>query len=123
MTIAPPYVDASPTEVTAAWRPGFLIRFPEGNVYFACDTGLFLDMRLIGLAGLEVAALPIGDNFTMGPDDALEAIKLLSPKRVVPVHRNTWPLIEQDVAAWAERVKRETAATPVLLEPGETIRL
>jgi len=102
---------------------GFLLRLPEGNVYFACDTGLFYDMKLIGAAGIELAVLPVGDNFTMGPDDALEAVKLIEPKRVVPVHYNTWELITQDVDAWARRVKAETAAEPIVLEPGGTVRL
>ncbi len=97
---------------------GFVLGLPEGPVYFACDTGLFYDMKLIGAAGLKLAALPIGDNFTMGPDDALEAVKLLRPQRVVPVHRSTWPLIEQDAEAWAARVRAETEAEPVVLEPG-----
>jgi L-ascorbate metabolism protein UlaG (beta-lactamase superfamily) len=102
---------------------GFVVRFPEGNVYFACDTGLFYDMKLIGAVGLELAVLPIGDNFTMGPDDAIEAVKLLGPKRVVPVHRDTWPLIAQDVESWADRVRKETAARPVVLEPGGRLAL
>jgi L-ascorbate metabolism protein UlaG (beta-lactamase superfamily) len=102
---------------------GFLVSFPEGNVYFACDTGLFYDMKLIGAAGIELAAIPIGDNFTMGPDDALEAVKLLAPKRVVPVHRNTWPLIVQDADRWAQRVKTETTTIPVVLEPGGKVSL
>jgi L-ascorbate metabolism protein UlaG (beta-lactamase superfamily) len=102
---------------------GFLLSLPEGNVYFACDTGLFYDMKLIGAAGLAVAALPVGDNFTMGPDDALEAVKLLGAQRVVPIHRGTWPLIEQDAAAWARRVKAETQSEPVVLEPGGTMSL
>jgi len=102
---------------------GFLLTLPEGNVYFACDTGLFYDMKLIGSAGLALAALPIGDNFTMGPDDALEAVKLLNPRRVVPVHNGTWPIIAQDANAWAARVKAQTSAEPVVLEPGGKIRL
>ncbi|MHC4399922.1 MAG: metal-dependent hydrolase [Planctomycetota bacterium] len=102
---------------------GFLLSLPEGNVYFACDTGLFYDMKLIGSAGLAVAVLPIGDNFTMGPDDALEAVSLLGPKRVVPVHYDTWELIAQDVEAWASRVRETTPAEPVVLKPGETIAL
>jgi len=102
---------------------GFLLSLPEGNVYFACDTGLFSDMKLIGAAGLELAALPIGNNFTMGPEDALEAVKLLRPKRVVPVHMGTWPLIAQDVDAWADRVNSETDAEPIVLDPGEKIVL
>lgn len=102
---------------------GFLIGLPEGNVYFACDTGLFGDMRLIGAAGLELAILPIGDRFTMGPDDALEAVKLLNPKKVVASHYGTWPPIEQDVVTWAARVRAETKTEPILIEPGQSITL
>lgn len=102
---------------------GFLVYFPEGNVYFACDTGLFYDMKLIGEEGIALAALPIGDNFTMGPDDALRAVKLIEPKRVVPIHRDTWPLIAQDARAWAGRVRAETAAEPIVLEPGGRVVL
>ncbi len=102
---------------------GFLLYLPEGNVYLACDTGLFYDMKLIGEEGIALAALPIGDNFTMGPDDALRAVKLINPRRVVPIHRNTWPLIAQDAAAWAERVRAETQTEPVVIEPGQKIVL
>ncbi len=102
---------------------GFLLSLPEGNVYFACDTGLFYDMKLIGAAGLALAAVPIGDNFTMGPDDALEAVKLLAPRAVVPVHTGTWDLIAQDAHRWAERVKTETNAQPIVLKPGGKIVL
>ena len=102
---------------------GFLLSLDAGPAYFACDTGLFLDMQLIARAGLELAALPIGGNFTMGPNDALEAVKLLDPRRVVPVHRGTWPLIEQDADAWAERVRAETSSEPVVLRPGEKVVL
>ena len=102
---------------------GFLISLPEGNVYFACDTGLFYDMKLIGAAGIALGSLPIGDNFTMGPDDALEAVKLLVPRLVVPVHSGTWPVIAQDADRWAQRVRAETSAEPVVLRPGEKIRL
>ena len=99
---------------------GFLISFNDGKkVYDAADTGLFGDMRLIGEEGIDLALLPIGDNFTMGPDDALRAVKLIQPKKVVPIHYNTWEVIAQDAAAWAERVRRETSAEPVVLKPGE----
>ncbi len=102
---------------------GFLISLPEGNVYFACDTALFDDMRRIGQAGIALAVLPIGDNFTMGPEDSIEAIKLLNPGRVAPAHYNTWPLIEQDAARWAEHVRDKTKAEPVVLEPGGVLTL
>jgi L-ascorbate metabolism protein UlaG (beta-lactamase superfamily) len=97
---------------------GFLLTLAGARIYFACDTGLFLDMKLIGAGGLDLAVLPIGDLFTMGPDDSIDAVKLLNPKRVAPCHYNTWPPIAQNAAAWAERVRTHTAAEPIVLEPG-----
>jgi L-ascorbate metabolism protein UlaG (beta-lactamase superfamily) len=99
---------------------GFVIQTPGATVYFACDTGLFGDMQRIGSRGIDLAVLPIGDLFTMGPDDALEAVKLIRPKQVVPSHYNTWPPIAQDADQWAARVRQETKTTPVILRPGET---
>ena len=93
---------------------GFVLSVGGQRVYFACDTALFGDMRLIGRAGLEAAILPIGDLFTMGPDVALEAVKLLGARRVVPSHFNTWPPIAQDAHAWAERVRQETSSDPII---------
>jgi L-ascorbate metabolism protein UlaG (beta-lactamase superfamily) len=103
---------------------GFLIKTDDGTtLYFACDTALFYDMKFIGEEGIDAAFLPIGDNFTMGPDDALKAVKLLEPKVVVPVHFNTWDVIAQDGAAWVKRVNEETDAEGVLLSPGETLEV
>jgi L-ascorbate metabolism protein UlaG (beta-lactamase superfamily) len=101
---------------------GFLITCPDGKkVYDAADTGLFGDMRLIGEEGVDLAILPIGDNYTMGPDDAVRAVKMLQPRKVFPIHYNTWPPIAQDAGAWAERVRKQTAAEPVVLKPGEWV--
>lgn len=103
---------------------GFLLTTPaEKVIYFACDTGLFGDMKLIGEAGVDLAVLPIGDNFTMGPDDALRAVKMVEPTHVIPVHYNTWDLIAQDADAWARRVEAETSAQPHVLNPGESFTL
>ncbi len=102
---------------------GLLFDFPDGTLYVAGDTGLFLDMQLIGEAGINLAVLPIGDNFTMGPDDAVRAADFLKAERVVPCHYGTWPLIEQDVDAWAEQLRNTTAADPVVLAPGESTTL
>ena len=103
---------------------GFLLTTPEGKkIYFACDTGLFGDMQLIGEEGVDLAVLPIGDNYTMGPDDALRAVKLLEPTHVIPIHYNTWDLIAQDPDAWAERVQTETSTTPHVIKPGESFSL
>lgn len=89
------------------------------KIYMAGDTGLFGDMKLIGEEGLTLAVIPIGDNYTMGPDDALRAVKLLTPEHVIPMHYNTFDLITQDAAAWAERVHAETNAKVHLLDPGD----
>lgn len=103
---------------------GFLIYTPEGKkIYDAADTGLFADMRLLGEEGLDLAILPIGDNYTMGPEDALRAVRLLQPRKVLPIHYNTWPLIAQDAAAWARRVHAETGAEVVVLQPGESLEV
>ena len=103
---------------------GILITTPGGQkVYLAGDTGLFGDMALIGEEGLDLAVIPIGDNYTMGPDDALRAVKLLKAKNVIPGHYNTWELIEQDADAWAERVQSETDTKPHVLQPGDTFTL
>lgn len=102
---------------------GLLLYLTAGRIYHAGDTGLFGDMALIGEEGLELALLPIGDNFTMGPDDALRAVRLLRPRRVVPIHYNTWDLIRQDAHAWAERVRRETGVETVVLPVGGSLTL
>jgi L-ascorbate metabolism protein UlaG (beta-lactamase superfamily) len=96
----------------------------EGHkIYHACDTGLFYDMKLIGEEGIDLAILPIGDNFTMGPDDALRAVKLIEPKQVVPIHYDTFDIIKQDPHAWAGRVQEETAAKVTVMNPGESLSL
>ena len=100
---------------------GFLLTTNDGRkIYMAGDTGLFGDMRLIGEEELDLAVIPIGDNFTMGPADALRAVKLLQPRHVIPIHFNTFDLIAQDAVAWAEQVERETSARVHLLRPGQS---
>ncbi len=103
---------------------GFLLTTNDGKkIYLAQDTGLFGDMKLIGEEGLDLAVIPIGDNYTMGPDDALRAVKMLEPKVVIPIHYNTWDLLAQDANAWAERVQKETKTKAVVLKPGESYSL
>ena len=103
---------------------GFLLTTGDGQkIYMACDTGLFGDMRLLGEEGINLAVLPIGDNYTMGPDDALRAVKLLQPKHVIPIHYNTWELIAQDPNAWAKKVETETSARVHVLKVGESFTL
>lgn len=103
---------------------GFLLTTTDGEkIYLACDTGLFGDMRLIGEEGIDLAVLPIGDNFTMGPDDALRAVKFVNPKHVIPVHFGTWELIAQDPEEWATRVRSETDTEPHVLQVDESFTL
>jgi L-ascorbate metabolism protein UlaG (beta-lactamase superfamily) len=101
---------------------GLLITTLQGEkLYFAGDTGLFSGMALIGEEGIDLAILPIGDNYTMGPDDALRAVKMIQPKQVIPAHYSTWPLIEQDPLAWKKRVEAETETQVLIMEPDSTL--
>src|SRR3954467_179853 len=101
---------------------GLLFHVDDKVLYHAGDTALFLDMQLIGRAGIDVAMLPIGDNFTMGPDDAITALDFLRPKVAVPMHYNTWPVIAQDAAAFATRAAQSGHAVRVLA-PGATMEV
>ena len=102
---------------------GFLLELDGKRVYIAGDTAAFLDMKLIGVGGLDLAVLPIGDLFTMGPGQSIEAIQFLAPRKVLPFHYNTWPPICQDPQAWAETVRQQTAAEPIVLSVGESTDL
>ena len=103
---------------------GFLLTTnDQKKIYIAGDTGLFGDMRLIGEEEIDLALLPIGGNFTMDPDDALRAVKMINPKAVIPIHYNTIPIIRQDPQTWAERVRNETKTAVHLLNPGDSIEL
>lgn len=99
---------------------GFLLDIAEKKFYFACDTALFGDMKWIGKKGIDVAILPIGDLFTMGPKGSVDATNMINPKFVLPTHYNTWPPIEQDAEAWADMVKAGSTAKPLVLLPGES---
>jgi L-ascorbate metabolism protein UlaG (beta-lactamase superfamily) len=99
---------------------GFLLTTIAGEkIYLAGDTGLFGDMRLIGEEGLTLAVIPIGDNYTMGPADALRAVKMLTPEFAIPMHYDTFDLISQDAEAWAKNVRSETETKVRVLKTGE----
>ncbi|HLR46040.1 MAG TPA: metal-dependent hydrolase [Deinococcales bacterium] len=102
---------------------GVLLELDGRNVYHAGDTALFSDMELIGAAGLELAFLPIGGNFTMGPEEALDAVRLLRPKTVVPIHYDTFPPIRQDAEAFRRLVEEQTDARCLVPEPGATFSI
>jgi L-ascorbate metabolism protein UlaG (beta-lactamase superfamily) len=99
---------------------GLVVRFGGKTFYFAGDTCLFSDMKLIGEEGLDFAILPIGDHFTMGPVDAARAVRFLEPSVVIPCHYNTFPPIEQDAEEFKRRVQSETNASCLVLDPGQS---
>ncbi len=98
---------------------GFVLTIDGRRIYLAGDTALFSDMKLYA-HGVDVAVLPIGDLFTMGIDDSIQATKLIEPKTVLPTHYNTWPPIQQDASDWAAKVASETNANATVLAVGQS---
>lgn len=96
---------------------GFLIEFNGKRFYHAGDTALIMDFHLLK-GQVDVALLPIGDNFTMGPVDAARAVEMIEPRVVIPIHYNTWPVIAQDPEAFKVRVG--ACADVVVVAPGST---
>lgn len=103
---------------------GFLFWLDGKCLYHAGDTGLFSDMsKIIGKHEIDVAFIPIGGNYTMGPVDALTAVGWLGCKTVVPIHYNTMPLIHQDAKAFKLDVEGKLDTRCLILEPGESFEL
>jgi L-ascorbate metabolism protein UlaG (beta-lactamase superfamily) len=115
------YVTAD-QQIIYGGMPAGVLLFAEGKtVFHAGDTGLFSDMKLIGeLHPIDLAFLPIGDNFTMGPEDAALAAEFLQAKQVVPIHFNTFPPIKQDPQNFISLLKEQNGR---VLQPGEEIEL
>ncbi|QOY33901.1 metal-dependent hydrolase [Anaerobacillus isosaccharinicus] len=115
------YVDEEAKQIIYTGMPAGILFTAEGKtVYHAGDTALFSDMKVIGDRNvIDVAFLPIGDNFTMGPEDAVLAASWLKAKMVVPIHYNTFPVIEQDPKAFVSMLKEEIEGK--VLGSGETI--
>lgn len=100
---------------------GYVIGVGGKVVYFAGDTSLFGDMKLIGARDkIDYAILPIGGHYTMDPVDAAKAVELLGATNAIPVHYNTWDIIKQDPQ---EFVKRVTDAKVHVVKPGQSIEL
>lgn len=99
---------------------GIILELDGKTIYHAGDTALFLDMKLIGeMHDIDLALLPIGDCFTMGVDDAIRALGYLKPKSVIPIHFNTFPLIEVDAQAFVNKAKK-SGCNARLIQPDET---
>ncbi len=102
---------------------GFLIWLEGKVLYFAGDTALTYDMTLYSVENIDVAMVPIGDNFTMGPEDAVRAVEFLQPKTAILMHYNTFDLIAQDSQAVADDINNRTTARAAIMRPGETMTL
>lgn len=102
---------------------GFVITWDGKTVLHTGDTALYEDMKMIGERhDIDLAFLPIGDHYTMGPDDALQAAAWFGAKTVVPIHYNTFPPIKQDAHAFASRLEAQ-GQRGVVLEPGQSLEL
>lgn len=102
---------------------GFIIRTDNKVIYHSGDTGLFLDMKLIGeLDKIDLALLPIGGNFTMDVSDAIKAVEFLKPKRAIPMHYNTFDIIKSDPQAFVKGIK-PLGVEGIILKPGESYEL
>lgn len=103
---------------------GFVVSIDDKTVYFAGDTSLFHDMKLIGRKDfIDYALLPIGDNYTMGMEDAALAAQWLNTKNVVPIHYNTWPIIAQDAEHYKKLTEQTSKAIVHIMKPGAKIEL
>lgn len=96
--------------ITLGQPAGILLNIENKKIYHAGDTALYSDMNLI--APVDLAFLPIGDNFTMGIDDAIKAAKFLKAKDVIPVHYNTFPLIEQNPLKFINGLSKSNGIIP-----------
>lgn len=100
---------------------GILLTMDDKTFYHAGDTGLFYDMKLIGeMNQIHVAALPIGDNFTMGIDDAVKATEFLQPDMVIPIHFKTWDIIDVDPEEFVSKVQSKGFKAKIL-DIGESL--
>lgn len=116
------YTDYETKTIVYTGMPsGILLTIDGKTIFHAGDTALFSDMKMIGeLNDIDVAFLPIGDNFTMGPDDAVLAAKWLNACTVVPIHFNTFPVIEQNPQEFVSKLPEGVGR---VLEVGEVIDL
>ncbi len=98
---------------------GFVIEVERKKIYHAGDTGLTINMQLLETENIDVALLPIGGNFVMDVKDAVKAVEFIKPEVVIPMHYNTWDIINAN----AEEFSRLVKAKCVILKPGETYKL
>lgn len=103
-------------------QAGFVVEWNNQNIYHSGDTGLFSDMKLISeFLNPDLALLPIGDRFTMGPESAARAVEYLGVDQVIPMHYNTFEFVEQDPENFSDHVGSKSDV--VILKPGESHQL
>ncbi len=113
-------VDSPGAEGYTTTAAGIVLSVDGARIYHAGDTGLTRDMELLR-GSVDVALLPIGDNYTMGPEDAARAVDMIQPRVAIPMHYGTWELIDVDPALFANAVAG--AAEVVILQPGGALEL
>ncbi|SHF79002.1 metal-dependent hydrolase [Ornithinibacillus halophilus] len=115
------YSEEDGTIVYTGMPGGILLTIEGKTIYHLGDTALFTDLKMYGnMNDIDLAFVPIGDNFTMGPEDALVAADWIKSNVVVPIHYNTFPVIEQDAEAFASKVKTGEGK---VMEIGEEMEL
>jgi L-ascorbate metabolism protein UlaG (beta-lactamase superfamily) len=113
----------TPDNSYAGEPAGVIISIDDKNIYHTGDTGLFLDMKLIGeMTPIDYMLLPIGDNFTMGITDAVKAVELAGPKVAIPIHYNTFPVIEADPNEFKTKIEAKGIKC-IVMQYGEEINL
>lgn len=120
VTLTPAWHSSSFPDGTYGGMPtGLVIEFGGQRIYFAGDTSRFTDMRLIGDLGLDVAILPIGDHYTMGPEEAARCLELLRPRVAIPMHYGTFPPLTGDPAVFQQAAHAHGVEVRIL-EPGQS---
>lgn len=107
----------------AGQAQGVILTMGDKVLYHMGDTALFSDIKLIGeLHAIDIAAVPIGDHFTMGPDEALLAAKWTGAKNIIPIHFNTFPAIRQSGDAFVNQLEKQNQQGHEL-EPGQSVTI
>lgn len=103
---------------------GCIVKFYDTTLYFAGDTALFSDMKLINRFGdIDYALLPIGDNYTMGVEDAVLAASWIKANTTIPIHYKTWPVIDKEPSTFVALLESKYRQAGLVVDPGETITL
>lgn len=109
--------------IPGALACGYVFELGGKKIYHAGDTGLMSEMAFLVDENIDVALLPIGDFYTMGPDDAVKAAEMIAPKCVIPMHYDTFPVIKQDPDKYKKMVEDKDLCEVKVLKPGETMTI